>query len=356
MRRLARLALGGASLALLLCAPASAAARVPAPPGFVGVVPQGALSVTDFARMRGTVGTLRISIFWPSVEPQAGEFDLAGIDSVISAAAQAGVRVLPFVYGTPSWLKSDPAVPPLGPAARSAWRRFLRVLVSRYGPHGLLWGDGRAPMPVRQWQIWNEPNFLLFWHPRPSPAGYARLLETSAAAIRQVDPGARVVAAGLAPVEGGMLPWVFLRRLYSVPGARRSFDVVAIHPYSATLRGTIFQIRKARREMAAAGDSAKPLLVSELGVTSASQLPTGFDWGLKGQATFLRRAYRVLLDSRRRWRLAGVDWYAWRDTAEPDPNCVFCQHAGLFDWAGQPKPAWRAFARIAAEARAGTVR
>jgi GH35 family endo-1,4-beta-xylanase len=108
--------------------------------------------------------------------------------------------------------------------------------------------------------------------------------------------------------------------------------------------------------MAAAGDDRKPLLVSELGVTSASQLPTGFDWGLEGQATFLRRAYGLLLRSRQRWHIAGVDWYAWRDMEVSDPHCVFCQHAGLLDSAGRPKPAWRAFAHAAAEARTGTVR
>lgn len=332
---------------LLAAAPARAERPVPPSRSFFGVVPQGQLSASDFGRMRGVVGTLRVPVVWAQAEPRPGSFDFGGLDNLVTSAAEAGVRVLPFVYGTPAWLSGDPARPPLSARGRAAWASFLRALVRRYGPRGELWRGSGARLPIRDWQIWNEPNFLLFWRPRPSPAGYARLLHASARAIRGADRGARIVAAGLAPVEGGMLPWVFLRRLYAVPGVRASFDLAAVHPYSPTLGGMSFQIREARQVMAAAGDARKPLLVSELGVASSSRLPTAFNWGPKGQATFLRRAYRLLLERRRRWRIAGVDWYAWRDMPSPDPHCVFCEYAGLFGADGRPKPAWAALRQVA---------
>jgi hypothetical protein len=344
------------SLTLSLASPATAGARAKVSRGFFGVVPQGPLVAADFQRMQGVVGTLRVPIYWPQVEPRPGELDFSGLDATISAAAESGVRVLPFVYGTPSWLAADPARPPLGVGALSNWTRFLRILVRRYGPEGELWTGGRAPMPIRQWQIWNEPNFLLFWRPRPSPSGYADLLRISARTIREADPGARIIAAGLAPVEGGMLPWTFLRKLYEVPGARRAIDTVALHPYSSTLGGMTYQIRKARQVMVAAGDGGKPLLISELGVASSSLLPTGFNRGLKGQASFLRQAYRLLLRSRDRWHIAGVDWYAWQDLPASDPHCVFCEFAGLFDSTGAPKPSWRALRQVVAAVVAKPVR
>lgn len=65
-----------------------------------------------------------------------------------------------------------------------------------------------------------------------------------------------------------------------------------------------------------------------------------------GQAAVVRRAYRLLLRRRGRWRIADVDWYSWQD-GEEDPHCVFCQHAGLFDREGDPKPAWRVYRRLA---------
>jgi polysaccharide biosynthesis protein PslG len=345
VRAPARLSAAGVGLALALLACSPAVAK-PLPQGFLGVVPQGPLAAADFDRMRGVVGTLRIPVHWPQVEPRRGEIDFSGLDQTVSEAAAAGVRVLPFVYGTPGWLAGDPARPPLSQTARSAWTRLLRALVKRYGPGGDLW-DGRQEMPIRRWQIWNEPNFVLFWKPRPSPAGYADLLRVSTRAIHSADRGARIVAAGLAPVEGGMLPWSFLRRLYEEPGVRGATDSMAVHPYSSSLAGMAYQIRRARQVMARAGDARKPLLISELGVASDSLLPTGFNWGLRGQASFLRRAYWLLLRHRQRWRIGGVDWYAWQDMPASDPHCVFCQHAGLLDSAGQPKPAWWAFRRIA---------
>jgi hypothetical protein len=297
--------------------------------------------------MQGVVGTLRIPIFWPQVEPRQGEFDFGALDQTVSSAAAVGVRVLPFVYGTPRWLATEPALPPLTARDQRAWAGLLHILVRRYGPGGSLWRAARSPLPIRSWQIWNEPNFTIFWRPRPSPAGYARLLRVSARTIREADRGARIVAAGVAPVEAGMLPWEFLRRLLEVPGASRLIDVVAVHPYAIQLADVAYQIRLARRAMARAGLSRMPLLVSELGIASGARLPTGYDRGLGGQAVFLRQAYRLLLRQRRRWHIAGIDWYAWRDMSLPDPHCVFCQFAGLFDRDDRPKPAWWALRRVA---------
>jgi polysaccharide biosynthesis protein PslG len=210
----------------------------PAPPRFLGVVPQGELGAADFDRMQGVVGTLRIPFYWYEIEPRPGVYDFARLDAVVGGAADRGVAVLPFVYGSPRWATGREAVPPLRGKARAAWQSMLRRLVRRYGPAGGFWRGRERRLPIRRWQIWNEPNFLLFWRPRPSPHDYAELLKASASAIRAADPGATVIAAGVAPVEGGISPWSFLRRLYQQPGVRRSFDVLALHPYAPTFPGS----------------------------------------------------------------------------------------------------------------------
>jgi hypothetical protein len=353
LRRVLAVLVAGGLLALV---PAAGAAA-PVPLGFFGVVPQGPLGPQDFARMRGVVGTLRIPIYWFQVEPSRGEYRFAELDETITRAAAAGVRILPFVYGTPSWLSTDPARPPLGSlSAERAWTELLRRLVRRYGPHGELWRGGPVQLPIRRWQIWNEPNFLLFWRPRPSPSGYARLLRISAHAIRDEDRSASVVTAGVAPVEGGMNPWEFLRRMYLVPGVERDFDIAALHPYSSSLRILEYELRLTRRVMARAGDGDRPLQVTELGVASGGQFPNPFDRGPRGQARYLERAFARLATKRHRWRISGVDWFAWQDGSGPDPHCVFCQFSGLFDTSMTPKPSWWAFKRIAAAATANPVR
>jgi hypothetical protein len=301
--------------------------------------------------MREAFGTLRIGVYWPQVEPAQGVHDLVALDDTVAAAAAAGIEVLPFVYGTPSWLSSDPMRAPIrSPAQRRAWTGFLRLLVDRYGPRGELWNAAAPRLPIRSWQVWNEPNFRLFWHPKPAPSAYAELLRVSAAAIRGEDPGARIVSAGLAPVGAGIMPQDFLARMYRVPGARAWFDVAALHPYATARLGVKKYVRWTRRVMALAGDGAKPLLISELGVASAAERPTGFNRGPRGQALFLRRTFDLLLRNRARWRIAGVDWFTWKDASSWDEHCSFCQYAGLVDALGRPKPAWWELKRVVASA------
>ncbi|HET7052641.1 MAG TPA: beta-galactosidase [Solirubrobacterales bacterium] len=326
------------------------------PRGFFGVVPQGPLRVSDFNRMRGVIGSIRISFGWDQIEPQPGKYDFTASDEVVGLAASRGIRVLPFVASSPLWLTGDHERPPQGTArGRRAWRMFLRHLVNRYGPEGSFWRGRADRMPIRRWQIWNEPNFLLAWHPRISPQGYGRLLDIASRAIRGVDRGAQIVAAAVAPVEAGMLPWNFIRDLYRVRGVKRDFDVMALNPYSPTIAGVGYEIRRIRRAMAVAGDAGTPVLITELGVASNGVFPNPFDKGRYGQSRFLRHVYDRLIANRRRWRIAGVDWFAWQDLGYTDSNCVFCQYAGLFDIEGRPKPSWHAL-RIVAGTGASDVR
>lgn len=343
----------GLALALTLAAagPAAASLGDALPTGFFGIVPQARLSAADLERMKGSVETLRFPIYWSNCEPRKGEFDFSEVDTEIAEAAEHGIRVMPFVYGTPAWLNGDAAWPPLNRPALTAWKGFLRRLVARYGPRGSFWKGAANREPIRRWQIWNEPNFRLFWASRISPSGYAKLLGASTAAIRAADPGARIVLAGIAPVGAGMKTWVFMRRLLRVPRVRRHFDLAALHPYSANMSAMSYQLSRVRAAMAAGGAGRKPLIVSEIGVASDGFYPSAFVKGRIGQAEFLEDAFARLLTMRHRWRIAGVDWFTWKDQPNPDPHCSFCQGAGLFDIRSQPKPAWFAYRRLVARAR-----
>lgn len=337
------LVVAGIAVGAFLWAPPAAPALSP---GFFGVVPQAPPTASEFARMDGVVGTMRIPFNWAQLEPEPGRYDFAALDAEVLAAARSGVRILPFVGATPAWISPDPNRPPLGSSrARRAWAGFLRVLVGRYGPRGSLWRGREEAMPIRRWQIWNEPNFRLFWRPRPSPSGYARLLSLAAGAIRRADPGAEIVLAGVAPVSAGLWPWVFLRRLLRVPGVKKNFDFVAVHPYAVRVSDVAEQVESARFVMAEAGDRRTRLLVTEIGVASWGTFSSDFVRGDAGQARFLASAFERLLAMRARWRLAGVDWFTWRDETTPDRRCSFCQGAGLLDADGKPKPAWWALKR-----------
>jgi len=167
--------LGALSLTL---APGAASAGVPR--DFWGVIAVNSLNPGDFERMdQGQVGTLRIGALWRDVEPNPGQFDFSYLDLVVGQAAAHGIRVLPFPYGTPGWIDKDCSgltesqcerVPPLATdAARNAWKEFLKALAGRYGPGGTFWQEnpGTPALPIREWQIWNEPSSPTYWQPEP---------------------------------------------------------------------------------------------------------------------------------------------------------------------------------------------
>src|SRR6185295_11550826 len=101
-------------------------------------------------------------------------------------------------------------------------------LATRYGPSGTFWKQNPTlpKLPIRDWQIWNEPDATKYWSDQPFVADYTALLKAARVALRGVDPGARTVLAGF-PSRS----WVSLARLYKA-GARTAFDVAAVHPFS----------------------------------------------------------------------------------------------------------------------------
>lgn len=350
-----------AALALVaLLLPSAADAAFPkAPASFFGIAPQAALSDEDGSYMRaGGIGSVRLPLVWAGIQPAADGGHLwEAFDREVAVAAKARLRVLPSVGSTPHWLAPKSTTLPVSNARqRAAWTTFLRAAVQRYGPRGSFWaehGPGSAEplprLPIRAWQIWNEPNFFYFAFP-VSPARYGKLVTLASRAIKAVDRRADVIVAGLfgrpkARGKRGMPAATFLARLYAQRGLARRFDGVALHPYAVNTRALVKLVAAMRKVVVANRDRA-PLYITEIGWGSQSNSKrVAFEQGVRGQVRELRGAYRYLLGNRRRLNLAGVYWFSWKDLPG---SCDFCDSAGLFH-AGpglRPKPAWRAFVAI----------
>jgi hypothetical protein len=341
------------------------------PKDFFGIVPQTVLTDRDVQYMSaGHVGAIRVPVQWYSVQPTSkGGYDWAGLDQAVEIAARANLTVLPFLYGTPNWLAGDPTKMPIDSAkARNAWAAFVRAAVKRYGPGGEFWTEhapGGAPggigvsdaptiakpQPIRTWQIWNEANFFYFAYP-VSPSRYARLLKLTHAAIKGVDPGAKVVLSGLFgdPDEHGrrgMAAADFLKALYRTPGIKADFDAVALHPYAFHVDVLEELVEDIRAVVLENHDPGAGLYITEMGWGSQNDPGrVAFEQGIQGQARELRGAYRYLIDNRRSLNLQGTYWYSWKDV--PGTPCNFCDSVGLFR-AGKgfrPKPAWHAFVAL----------
>jgi hypothetical protein len=297
------------------------------------------------------VKTVRWSMFWARIERSAGQFDWSLQDRVVGDLASKGIRVLPILSGTPSWLADSPSKPPLSSEARDAWERYLREAVRRYRPNGAYWSGpyqadhpGKPARPITVWQIWNEPNLESHWKPQPSPGEYARLLKRSDEAIRSADREAKVMFAGMPGYSNDIDSWDFLRRVYRKRGVKRAFDIAALHPYARNVKQMLGEVKRFRKVMRKHGDRRKPLWITEVGWGSSSPTRSGLTKGRKGQARALKHAFRALKQKRRDWRIERVLWFNFRDPGGGSAEgCSFCTSAGLLEHDFSPKPAWRTF-------------
>lgn len=341
-----KLAIPALLVALLLPA-AVAGAQVP--PGFVGISPQNASNEKDFKLMEAAgLRSVRLPLYWHGIErysPYLVAPDWSDFDRSVALAAEHGMRVFPFVWGTPSWVASEPRVEPVyRDWARGAWVSFLRRAVQRYGPDGAFWRENPdlPVMPIRAWEIWNEPNIITFAS-NSNPERFAQLMRLSGRAIHGVDRGAKVILGGLFGRPLQIPPNVssgdFLNRVYRAHSVKRFFDGVALHPYVADANAMRPQIRNLRRVMRRHGDASTPIYVTELGWGSDSY-QTRWERGLLGQARELDQAFSMLADHRRSWRIGGVWWFSWADV---ESGCQFCDSAGLLTEKREAKPAWYRF-------------
>jgi hypothetical protein len=332
-------------------------------PGFFGVTSVFPPTNADLTRMgRAHVGVLREPFPWSQLEPRPGVYDLADFDRIVANAASQGITVLPFVYGTPPWARNCAGVKALtcetvsplrSPIGSARWPAFLQTLVGRYGSRGTLWTDTRDSLsppyrPIPIWQIWNEANSPKYFQPEPRPKAYFPLLKSAANAIHAADPQAQVMLAGLfgTPPKPGITLWRFLDKLYEMKGAKAFFDGVAVHPYSPNIKGIAFQLRRAREVMREHQDGKTPLYLTELGWGSDPPGTGGSHLykGVAGQAQMLSRAFSFALKNRKRYKLGGVSWFAWRDlTPNETGNCILCASFGLLNNDLSTKPAFSAF-------------
>ncbi len=332
----------------------------------IGVVSIDAPSGKDFGRMhRGKVGVDRFLVYWPNVQASAGgctaqgdsACDWTAIDQIVSRAASHHVPLLPFLYGTPGWAsnRSGPQAarfdPMLTLKGRKGWRAFVTAAVQRYGTGGVFWSQhpGIPSEPIRRWQVWNEQNSSNSFKPHPSAKAYAKLLNATATRIRKAEPKAQIFLGGMFGTPGGggspaQSAWRFLAQLYSAGGAKRSFDAVALHPYSRNVAGIRYQLDKTRHVIAKHGDGSTPIWITELGWGSdAKHVSNPLVKTPKGQKKLLHKSFRMLRRNRGRWHLGGVTWFSWRDPSPAGFSCEFCRSTGLFTLHGKAKPAWRAY-------------
>lgn len=352
----AAVVLAVAAMVAVFAAQASAAA----PRSFFGVTWDRAAATaspeqqTAQYRLMGEsgVGAVRAVFSWAKAEStEGGTTDFADTDALVADATANGIELLPIVMYAPRWARERPragASPPSSPAAYSA---YLGRLIDRYGRGGSFWAEHPElpARPITAWQIWNEPHLRYQWDAGGAwQRGYTALLKSAYRTVKKHDRAATVVLAGLTNMS-----WRELARLYRA-GARRYFDVGAIHAYTGSVENVMTIVKLFRTVMRRHHDAAKPVWLTEVSWPAArGRLNPGAGFRSvittdAGMAKRLKGLYRTALRARHSLRLQRVYWYSWATSYEGRSESFDYAGLGAYgDGVFTPKPALRAFTEAA---------
>jgi hypothetical protein len=233
--------------------------------------------------------------------------------------------------------------------------KFAQALVRRYGPRGTLWSENSylTKVPIRVWQIWNEPTIDVYWGPRPNAREYAAMLRTVSSAIKQVDPGAEIVTAGLPPSKLAAAAPLdrYLKQLYAA-GAARYFDTLAINAYAKHSKELETLLGRVRKLMDNRGDKRAKIWITEVGWGDKGPSHR-FIVGRQGQAKRISDSFKAVRKLRAKLKLRGLVYFSWRDGKPYAPlfQDLWGLHTGLLDVRGNRKPAYNAFVKGAGSLR-----
>lgn len=349
----------GSAASATVTAPAPAPVPPPPPPpapssSRFGISAGGGiqnLSSTDLAHyldllQAAHVGWLRFDINWNVVQ-SAGptSYNWTPFDNVVNAAASRGIKSLAILDYSPSWARSGSSSSATPPTNLADYATFAKAAAQHYSQLG-----------VHDYEIWNEPNVGSFWSTGPSAAQYTQMLKLAYPAVKNGDPNAFVISAGLSPYGSygsadsmHVNPITFLEQMYA-DGAKGYMDAVGWHPYAypygvqlAAWSGWSQMNQtstSARSVMTANGDGGKQLWATEFGEPTGSA-STAVSEAV--QAQYVTDAYGDL---------KGVSWagpaffYSGVDLGTDQTNVE--DNFGIIrhDWT--PKPAYSAYQSAAA--------
>jgi hypothetical protein len=285
---------------------------------------------SQLAGLRATGAQLaRSDAFWEASEPDpphdgVHHYDWTFDDTVAGDLAEAGLRWEPIVDYTATWDQSVAGQDHSPPASDSDYGAYAAALARRYGPGGTFWREHpKLPrLPVQTLEIWNEPDNVPFWYPKPDAAAYAALYLAARGAIKAVDPSARVIIGGLLNAD------TYLPQLLAAqPSLRTHIDGVAVHPYAPDPTLVLGQVQLARRTLDALGMARIPLYATEFGWTTQ---PPGSQGYLpeSRRPGYIEQSFQLL--GGKRCGLAAVLLYTW---VTPELNPASNQ-----DWYGISPP------------------
>lgn len=251
---------------------------------------------------------------WSDLEPLPGIWDWQQADRILAEAKRRNLSIIARLGRVPAWARPNGSDHSVGsahdtpPADLDAWSAYCLTLAQRYR------GE------IAAYQIWNEPNLSREWgNLRPSAAAYVAVLAACSEAIRQADPAAIIISAGLAPTgthdDSAVPDDIFLDHMYR-QDFQRHIDVVGVHApgFAAPEIGpdddeaphrwfTFRRVEDLRKLMLRYNDGQRQMAIMEFGYTTDTLDPIYSWFGVTEaeQADYLYRAYEYAIANWRPW-------------------------------------------------------
>jgi hypothetical protein len=253
---------------------------------------------------------------WRDIEIEKGKYDWSKADRVVYFATEVFNRKLLVRLDREVWW--DRADYPLDKGIAAGPPRDLNNF---FGFCGVI--AARYKGKVAAYQVWNEPNLAREWGgAAPDPKRYVEMLKGCYRAIKQADPNAVVISAGLSPTGNGlpiaMPDAAFLNAMYEA-GAAPYFDLLGVHapgfraPPEASpdlaeslkeLGGQRFfafrRVEDLRQIMLQHGDENKQIAVLEFGWTT-DPIHKDYAWFAIDEQTKAHYMVRAYAWAKRHW-------------------------------------------------------
>jgi hypothetical protein len=261
---------------------------------------------------RSGIRLLRISFGWDGIEQTQGKYDWLFWDRYVKTAVDDyGITLIPYICYTPRWNSTGDTTNYWNhtPINYEAFGPFVTELVTRYKDR------------IKTWELWNEPDIREYWS--GNAEDLARLTKIGAKAVREADPTAKIVLAGLAHRTE------FTRALFKDYGISPFVDVVNCHSYFETWSG--YPLERVTEYVNTLSDiitrygNNQSLWMAEVGystvrrphgVISDSYTATyAYEHTLPYQGIALWRTLTLLLATE---KMAAIAWYELKDLPPSD--------------------------------------
>ena len=279
----------------------------------------------------------RTGLYWDAVQPTSvNTHNWATFDGMYASMLARGIRPLFILSAAPCWAQSG------------SCRQGAHPSPEYYDELGSFAARAAQRYPQAAGiEVWNEPNYEIYWGGQPDPESYGEMLKAVVPAIKAANPSMTVVTAGLSPHindDADAIAYeTFLRRAYATGGPQLA-DAIGTHPYPnrryvedylGNIRVNLFRYLRVMSEF---GEENKPMWVTETGVSNEGD--EGFD--LQQQADALAQIYNLM--RRIDHEIPVVVFHRFVD--QPGSPRIKEQGYGVVSGNGNLKPAYCAVAAV----------